>query len=277
LENNRQQSKLLNVKWWQWTLGVIVSFIVVLQLVPTSADGTKPSYVIFYPLACAFLIPFLKGRAKKKIQTEKDKVRTPEKIDAEITHLKETIDFYRNYKTQFNETEPSGIIAKSDEHVIAIAQGVALIESRRLPTTFQGGSKGFSVRVAKGVSVRQSRSRGTATQGDDVPTDIDMGRFVVTDQRGIFVGEKQTREFKWANLVSYQVGSLGRNSVLYLPVTNREKVSGIAGDHASMVSIEERVGFGVSCAHERSEQFLNMLQSKIDVLVAEKEVVRKTG
>jgi hypothetical protein len=44
-----------------------------------------------------------------------------------------------------------------------------------------------------------------------------------------------------------------------------------------MVSIEERVGFGVSCAHDRSEQFLNMLQSKIDALSAEKEVVRKTA
>jgi hypothetical protein len=258
-------------------MGIVGSFIAILQVVPTSADGTKPGYIIFYPIVFAGLIPIVKGRARKNIQTEKDKVRTPEKIVAEITHLQETIDYFRNYKTQFNETEPSGIIAKSDEHVIAIAQGVALIESRRLPTTFQGGSKGFSVRVAKGVSVRQSRSRGTATQGDDVPTDIDLGRFVVTDQRGIFVGEKQTREFKWANLVSYQVGSLGRNSVLYLPVTNREKVSGIAGDHASMVSIEERVGFGVSCAHDRSEQFLNMLQSKIDVLIAEKEVVQKTA
>ena len=268
---------VLRVKWWQWTLGVFGSFIAILQIVPASADGSKPGFVIFFPIACAILIPVFKGRARINNQTEKDKVRTPEKIDAEITHLQETIDFFRNYKTQFNETEPSGIIAKSDEHVMAIAQGVALIESRRLPTTFQGGSKGFSVRVAKGVSVRQSRSRGTATQGDDVPTDIDLGRFVVTDQRGIFIGGKQTREFKWENLVSYQVGSLGRNSVLYLPVTNREKVSGIAGDHASMVSIEERVGFGVSCAHDRSEQFLNMLQSKIDALSAEKEVIRKTA
>ena len=268
---------VLRVKWWQWTSGVVVSSIPIMQMVPTSTDGTKPSYVIFYPIACAALITVIRNRAKKRIQTEKDKARTPEKIDAEIADLAETIDFFRNYKTQFNETEPSGIIAKSDEHVIAIAQGVALIESRRLPTTFQGGSKGYSVRVAKGVSIRQSRSRGTATQGDDVPTDIDLGRFVVTDQRGIFVGEKQTREFKWENLVSYQVGSLGRNSVLYLPVTNREKVSGIAGDHASMVSIEERVGFGVSCAHDRSEQFLNMLQSKIDALLAEKDFVQKTA
>ena len=266
---------ILRLKWWQWTLGVIGSFIAILQIVPTSADGTKPGYVTFLPIACAILIPVFKSRAKKKIQEEKDKVRTPEKIDAEITHLQETIDFFRNYKTQFNETEPSGIIAKSDEHVIAIGQGVALIESRRLPTTFQGGSKGFSVRVAKGVSVRQSRSRGTATQGDDVPTDIDLGRFVVTDQRGIFIGEKQTREFKWENLVSYQVGSLGRNSILYLPVTNREKVSGVAGDHASIVQIEERVGFGVACKHGRSEQFLLNLKSKIDDLITEKNETLK--
>ncbi len=251
-------------------MGVIGSFVAILQIVPTSADGTKPSYVIFYPLACAFSIPFLKGRAKKKIQTEKDKVRTPEKIDAEIALLKETLDFFENYKTQFDESEPSGVIAKADEHVLGIAQGVALIESRRLPTTFQGGSKGYSVRVAKGVSIRQSRSRGTATQGDDVPTDIDRGRFVVTDQRGIFIGEKQTREFKWDNLVSYQIGSLGKNAVLYLPVTNREKVSGVAGDHLSMTQIEERVGFGVSCAHGRSEQFIAQLNKKIELLDIEK-------
>lgn len=182
----------------------------------------------------------------------------------EIEELNAALDFFGNHEGQFDESEPSGIVAKRDEHVVAVVSEVGLIESRRGPTQFRGGSTGVSFRLTKRISVRQSGLRGRAIQGEESPTIVDSGRFIVTDKRAVFVGAKQSREFDWDKLLSYEIQSLNRNSsIIYLPVSNRQKVSGIAADTASMESLFQRVAFGVAVATGRKDAFIDALKREL--------------
>jgi hypothetical protein len=185
-------------------------------------------------------------------------------IRAEIVELNEALDFFANHESQFNEADGSGFIAKRGEHVVAIVSEVGLVEAQRGPTQFKGGAVGFSFRVTDRIAVGPSRFRGTSTRGEERPTLIDSGRFVVTDQRAVFLGGKQTREFDWDKLLAYEFVHLDKKSaMLMLPVSSRQKVSGIAADTASMNHVHQRVAFGVAVATGRKDDFLNGLRAAI--------------
>ena len=60
-----------------------------------------------------------------------------------------------------------------------------------------------------------------------------------------------------------------KNAILYLPVSNRQKVSGIASDLAAIEQVYQRVAFGVSVATGRKEEFINMLKAELSETEAE--------
>ena len=196
--------------------------------------------------------------------------RSPQSVRDEIVELNEALEFFANHETQFNETDSSGFIAKRGEHVVALVSEVGLVEAQRGPTQFSGGAVGFSFRVTDRIAVGPSRFRGTSTRGEEQPTLIDSGRFVVTDQRAVFLGGKQTREFDWDKLLAYEMVQLGKNNAMVLlPVSNRQKVSGIAADAASMRHVHQRVAFGVAVATGRKDDFVNGLRAAIAEAEAE--------
>jgi hypothetical protein len=86
----------------------------------------------------------------------------------------------------------------------------------------------------------------------------------------VFLGGKQTREFDWDNLLAYELLALdNKSAMLLLPVSNRQKVSGIAADAASMRHVHQRVAFGVAVATDRKDDFLNGLRAAIAEAEAE--------
>lgn len=187
-----------------------------------------------------------------------------------IERLRDELDFFRDYENQYQEAVPSGFVFKRDEHVIAMVSGAALVESRRGPAQFKGGSLGLSLRVTDRVSVRPTGFRGKSIPGEEAPTVIDEGSFVITDQRGIFVGSKQSREFDWSKLLSYQVVEMGKDAlILYLPVSGRQKVSGIGCDEKAMREIEQRVGFAVAVTTGRRDAFIALIEEELRSLEAE--------
>jgi len=114
---------------------------------------------------------------------------------------------------------------------------VGLVESRRGKGHYQGGSSGFSFRVAKGVNYRIGATKGTFVQGEEKLTPIDSGNLVVTTQRAVFLGGMQTREWAWSKLLSIDHGA--SPTVTLIHVSNRQKASGIlAGD-----DVAAEVGF----------------------------------
>jgi hypothetical protein len=227
----------------------------------------------YVPLGAIVIVVMLAIRSRKRVgktDHQKSEVRTAADIDSEIAKAQEYVEFFSNYKAQHDEALDPSFVAKAGEEVLAKVVGVALIETKRGPSTFTGGSTGISFRVTKRVSLRQSGIRGRSIPGEEAPSVSDQGEFVITDQRGVFIGTKQTREFLWSKLLSYQLVPLGGNMIMYLPVSNRAKVSGIGGDEQSMDDVMKRVAFGVSIATGRSEQFISGLRTQIEQLKEER-------
>lgn len=227
----------------------------------------------FVPLVAILIVVMLVIRSRRRVGTtenQKSEVRTAADIDQEIAKAQEYVEFFSSYTTQHDEALDPSFVAKAGEEVLAKVVGVALIETKRGPSTFSGGSMGISFRVTQRVSLRQSGFRGRSTPGEEAPAVSDQGEFVITDQRGVFIGTKQTREFLWSKLLSYQLVPLGGNMIMYLPVSNRAKVSGIGGDEQSMDDVMKRVAFGVSIATGRSEQFIASLNEQINLLLEER-------
>ncbi len=176
----------------------------------------------------------------KKLKSSRVAKRTKTLIDAEIVDLNERVTFYSTYKQQPVDASPdSGIVLQADEHAIAIASEVGLIESRK--------------------------SDGVAE-----PVLVDEGRFLVTDQRGVFIGNNETREFVWSKLVSHQAEPMASAMVLYLSLSNRQKVSGIGMDAKSVKDVQQRIEFAVAVGLEREAQFLAKLNTQIAALEVEK-------
>lgn len=187
-----------------------------------------------------------------------------------VQRLRDELAFFSDYEHQFHEEISSGFVFGRDEHAIAIVERAVLVESRREPTRFRGGSTGISFRITKRVSVRQSGFRGRSIPGVERPTIVEEGTFVVTDQRGMFIGQKESREFDWSKLLSYQVVEFTRDAqVLYLPVSGRQKVSGIGADERAMTDLEQRVAFAVALTTGRRDAFIRRIQDELTALTAQ--------
>jgi hypothetical protein len=113
---------------------------------------------------------------------------------------------------------------KPREIAYARIDGVQSIEQRREPGRWVGGSQGVSLRLAKGVSYRVGASKGTFQQGEEVPTPIDSGVFVVTNRRCVFVGSKRSTEWAYTKLIGFSLE--GRGLALF-SVSNRQKTTGV--------------------------------------------------
>ena len=269
-------------KKWQWALLVVSALVLLGNILPEQkpkegAETTSPAVLLWIPVVVLPVYLIIRSRKKKKIAVEASKPSV-EKFRIQIQEIIESIDFFSNHENQFNEAERGGVVAKNGEHIIAVVSDVGLVESRRGPTEFKGGSSGVSFRLTDRVSVRKSGLRGTATPGEETPTVIDQGKFIVSDRRAIFVGNKQSREFDWDNILSYDLQKVGKkNAIIYLPVSNRQKVSGISSDLASTELVLQRIAFGVAVATGRKTEFLEMLKKELSEVKSELKLFEETN
>jgi len=110
------------------------------------------------------------------------------------------------------------------EALVAKITNVGLIEERKGPGRWQGGSSGVSIPVGSlgGHAIRYhvGATRGHYVQGTPHPTAIDTGTVFITNQRLVFTGHAQTRECAFTKLLGYQHGADGSTT---LSVSNRQK------------------------------------------------------
>jgi hypothetical protein len=125
-------------------------------------------------------------------------------------------------------TVPSGrsVQLKRGEVAYLAAGGAGLVETRRGPGHYLGSYGGASFRVAKGITVRSGSSRGTYVPGEEqfVPIDTN-GMAVITNQRVMFSGARQAREWSFAKLLGFEV--VEPPGVVFIQVSNRQKVSAV--------------------------------------------------
>lgn len=184
-------------------------------------------------------------------------------VSDKLTQLK----LLETYETLFDELGDTSFVSDSDEQVIMQVTGATLVETKRLPSTFSGTSSGATIRLTKRVSVRSSNFGGQSRPGAEIPTIVDIGQFVITTKRAVFIGPKQTREFEYSKLLSVSIQRIGKDaSILYLPVSNRKGVSGIGAAEPYLKQIKARLDVGISLKRGSKEQMIGKLKSEIDLL-----------
>lgn len=164
------------------------------------------------------------------------------KIDSEISALTDEIDFFSTYKDHDDAHTTDSIVLQKDEHLLATVSVVGLVENK-------------------------------PTEDGTSPFLLDEGEFIITTVRGVFVGKMMTHEFQWTKLISHksEVVKEGVNMVTYLPVSNRQKIYGIATDITSNGNLQRRLGFGVAVAHGRQEQHIEGLKAEREKMTLEKQ------
>lgn len=105
------------------------------------------------------------------------------------------------------------------------AAGASLVEPRRQPGQYVGGSSSVSFPLMPGVRARVGGSRGRYVPGPEVQTPVDSGQAVVTTQRVVFTGERANREWTYNKLIS--MDSSRDDATLLISVSNRQKISGL--------------------------------------------------
>lgn len=164
------------------------------------------------------------------------------------------------------DPQTSDILTCGSERVYLVLDGAALIEPRRAPGHFQGGSQGVSVHIAKGVNYRVGAMKGHYVPGPESPTAIDVGRVVVTDQQVTFAGQKASREWVFSKLIGCQHD---QDNWTVLSVSNRQKVSGFGYDAEHASDVVFRLDLAIATAAARRPAMQQVLETQRSTLVAQ--------
>lgn len=240
-----------------------------------TSTGTKVGVYIVLGLVALFLIKAVQW----SIQANETKKRandpsTPEfravannKYRSELNEKKQILEIVENIENIVNEIDETGFITNEGEEILLMVSGVALVESKRLPSTFTGGSSGLSYRLTKRVTVRTGAVRGQSVQGAEVPGISDTGQFVITTKRAVFTGTKQSREFLYSKLLSVSKLEIAKGATaLFLPVSNRKTVSGIGADIKSLETIQLRLNIALKLMRVSKDELVANLKSEIETL-----------
>ena len=95
-------------------------------------------------------------------------------------------------------------------------------------------------------------------QGEEQPTPIDRGTFVISTQRAVFIGAKQTREWLWSKLIGFTHSADAAWTAI--AVSNRQKTSGVLYDDANA----DRVRFLLDLAAARAAGTTDTLLAQIE-------------
>ena len=153
-------------------------------------------------------------------------------------------------------------------------QEVSLLNAAVIVAAFLGGVTAFQTRYQLFPGVQMSVVGlivNNQTADGAEPELLDEGEFIVTTVRGVFVGKSVTHDFQWSKLVSHKTEPLMNNVVVYLPVSNRQKIYGIAADSAGIANMQRRLAFGVAVALGRNEQYVDGLKAEREKLLKEKQ------
>lgn len=101
----------------------------------------------------------------------------------------------------------SGVILQKSE-IAHWIEPASLLEERVVARRYEGGSQGFSFKIAKGLTYRVGQSRGRLVTDKEVQA-VSRGEIVVTDRRVIFRGDAKSFEIRLEKLLEVEMFSDG--------------------------------------------------------------------
>ncbi len=130
------------------------------------------------------------------------------------------------YFRLFNVIESGGDLPIGQPQNLILQKGetchlcipASLYEERVIRSSYQGGSRGVSIRIMKGVSYRIGANRGQI-QSERGMVCVSKGHFIVTNQRLAFSGDRKSASSVFNKLLDFQVYW----DAIQYSVTNRQK------------------------------------------------------
>ena len=123
-----------------------------------------------------------------------------------------------------SQPDDQSLVQKKGELVLWTGQGIYHVAGRT-PSTYSGGSQGFSIPLVAGIRYRVGSFKGTMIPGVEMQMDKDQGMVKLTNQRLIFAGPIATTEWAFAKLLS-SFSNPDRTDFIF-GVSNRQKSSGL--------------------------------------------------
>jgi len=93
----------------------------------------------------------------------------------------------------------TNVMLKKGEHLVFDCADISLCEERSVK--MKGNHKGFSVRIAKGLSYRFGTFEGATEQK---VVELDMGNLILTNKRIIFSGDTKSVEYPLSKIVTIE-------------------------------------------------------------------------
>jgi Protein of unknown function (DUF2510) len=159
---------------------------------------------------------------------------------------------------------------KRNERVFYVLPGAGLMETRSGPRHWQGGYSGFSFKVTNRIRYHVGGTRGTSVQGPDETKLLDTGTATITNQRIVFQGQKQSREWAFSKLLGYQHDE--QSPWTPIQVSNRQKVSGIRYDANAAQAFQFNLALALATFNEKRDTFAAGLATELEQHRAQKPV-----
>ena len=162
----------------------------------------------------------------------------------------------------------SGPVLKKGEDMVAQLANAGLVEVKRSQGHYQAGYAGVSYNLGHGVRLRTGGVRGHYVPGDESETVTDWGIAHVTTHRITFAGARATREWKFENLVGHEFVGNQKFMWLELPVSNRQKTSGLAVDKANVVHVGRVLDLALALFSDNYDGLLAQTQAAVEAIRA---------
>lgn len=116
-------------------------------------------------------------------------------------------------------------VVQKDGEIILWKGDSVFHETRRGPSTYVGGSQGFSIPIVAGIRFRVGAMRGSIVPGTNSQADLDSGVVLLSTTRILFSGQMYTKEWLLSKLIN--ASTTENENDYFFSVSNREKTSGI--------------------------------------------------
>ena len=168
-----------------------------------------------------FIARFKANRAIKKAKAAYESALYEWNRENDV--LTQALDIFTDASSG-SEPDDHSLAQKKGELVLWTGQGIYHVAGRT-PSTFSGGSQGFSIPLVAGIRFRVGSFKGQMTPGVEMQMDKDQGMVKLTNQRLIFSGPIATTEWAFSKLLS-SFSNPDRDDFIF-GVSNRQKSSGI--------------------------------------------------
>ena len=143
--------------------------------------------------------------------------------DRENQVLSQALDIFTAAQSG-QQPDDHSLVQKKGELILWTGQGIYHVAGRT-PSTFSGGSQGFSIPLVAGIRFRVGSFKGQMIPGVEMQMDKDQGMVKLTNQRLIFAGPIATTEWSFSKLLS-AFSNPDRTDFIF-GVSNRQKSSGL--------------------------------------------------